>query len=100
MSQSVTVDAKSNLLSRFGDWTYDIAYKTIDLLPDSPIQEFADDATFTFPMIGDVMGYINYFVPIGDFVYMTAAYVSACAAYIGVRYLLRMSKMISQEFFL
>ena len=46
-----------------------IARKVLDLLPDSPFRYFIDQ-------IGDIpfLGYLNYFVPVSDFVILLTAW--------------------------
>ena len=79
------------------DWLLDFIYEGLEwvfgLLPDSPIQNsgFVADLDNTFV---NVMGYINYFVPIGTMLGITVVYLTAVAVWYVVRWFMRLAKYI------
>lgn len=63
----------------------------IAVLPDSPFQKI------TFENLGplsNVMGYINYFVPMGEILAFLGLYLVAVAIWYGARWMLRIAKYI------
>lgn len=60
----------------------------LSVLPDSPFRDLSVS-------LGDWMGYINYFVPIGRMIQITAAYIAAVAIWYGVRWILRFARYIN-----
>lgn len=86
-----------NLFSEIFDYILDIIYTAFEwvmnLLPDSPIQnsDFLTDMNGTFT---NVMGYINYFVPVGTMLGIFTAYLTAVAVWYVVRWFMRLSRYI------
>jgi hypothetical protein len=74
------------------DFLYDLAVLAIGWLPDSPFQtqEFQE----TLSGFSDLMAQINYFVPIGQMMAITAAYIGAVLIWYGVRWILRFVRYI------
>lgn len=74
------------------DFLYGLAVLAIGWLPDSPFQtqEFRN----TLLGFSDLMGQINYFVPVGQMLTITGAYVAAVLVWYGVRWILRFVRYI------
>ncbi|OPX01404.1 hypothetical protein [Geobacillus sp. LEMMY01] len=74
------------------DFLYSLAVLSIGWLPDSPFQ--TDSFRKTLSGFSDLMSYINYFVPVGQMLTITAAYVAAILIWYGVRWILRFVRYI------
>ena len=74
------------------DWLSKLAAVALAVLPNSPIASAVNSVNFQG--FTQIMGWINYFVPIGTFITILTAYVSAVLIYYGVRYVLRLAKYI------
>lgn len=61
------------------------------LLPDSPFQQITLDS---MGILGDVLSYINYFVPIGDILAFLTVYLSAVGIWYLYRWILRLAQYI------
>lgn len=71
---------------------YGLAAAAMAILPDSPIQKFLlaiDDTAFA-----DIMGIINYFIPVGVMLGMLSTWLLAVAVWYVVRWLLRLVQYI------
>lgn len=69
-------------------WVKDIVVKAIDLLPDSP---------FNIPVpdyVHNIIGYVNYFVPVGQMVTILTAWTACIIIYYVSSLLLRWIKAI------
>lgn len=66
-----------------------IARKVLDLLPDSPFRYFIDQ-------IGEIpfLGYLNYFVPVSDFVILLTAWTVAITSFYIISAVLRTINLI------
>lgn len=60
----------------------------LDLLPDSPFQKLSFN-------LGEVMGYVNYFIPVGMFVDVLGLYLAAVIVWYAVRWVLRFVRYIA-----
>lgn len=65
------------------------AVAAVSLLPDSPFQTITLSQTSS-----NVLGYINYFVPVGQIVAFLSLFTAATAIWYGVRWILRFSKFV------
>jgi hypothetical protein len=74
------------------DFFYGLAVIAIGWLPDSPFQ--AQEFQQTLEGFSDLMGQINYFVPFGQMLSITAVYISAVLIWYGVRWVLRFVRYI------
>lgn len=74
------------------DWLASLANIALALLPDSPIASGVQSQSFSG--FTNIMGMINYFVPISTFIGIMAAYTTAVLIYYGIRYILRWAKYI------
>lgn len=74
------------------DFFYGLVWDSIDLLPDSPFQ--AGIMMLEASPFADVMGYINYFLPIGMMLNILTVYLVAVSAWYIVRYALRLAQFI------
>lgn len=72
------------------NFLYDLAVLAIGWLPDSPFQQQELDLSG----FGNVMGYINYFVPVGSFLLIALTYLSAVIVWYAVRWILRLVQYI------
>lgn len=68
----------------------DLIEPAFNILPDSPIQTI----TFANTAFGNVMGWINYFVPLQGMLLIMSLYLSAALIWYGVRWLMRLGKYI------
>lgn len=74
------------------NWLNTIAASSVALLPESP---FANLSLASFPgTFGDVMGWINYFVPISAMLGIMTTYLAAVLLWYGVRWVLRLAQYI------
>lgn len=81
-----------NIMDSLINWLNGIASAAILLLPESPFSELS---IATFPgAFGDVMGWINYFVPIGAMLGIMTTYLVAVLAWYTVRWILRVAQYI------
>lgn len=62
----------------------------LELLPDSPFRPFIDQISGI-----DYLGYLNYFVPVGDFISLLSAWTTAIVLFYAVSAILRMVKAIN-----
>ena len=69
-------------------WLKNMVAGVIDLLPDSPFQIDIPD------YVHDIMGYINYFVPIGSMVKILAAWTACIITWYLASLLMRWTKAI------
>lgn len=72
-------------------WLDETVAAVILLLPESPFSNLTLQSTGIF---GDVMGYINYFVPISLMIGMMTTYLAAIIIWYGIRWLLRIAQYI------
>lgn len=69
-------------------WVTGMAAKVVDLLPDSPFN-------FDIPdYVSDIIGYVNYFVPIGSMVKILAAWTACIMTWYLASLLMRWIKAI------
>lgn len=73
------------------DWLSDMVAAVVLLLPESP---FAKLSLATVPGFANVMGWINYFVPIGPMLGIFTTYLAAVLIWFGIRWILRIAKYI------
>lgn len=66
-----------------------LAVSLLDFLPDSPFRAFIDN-------LGDIpmLGYLNYFIPVSDFVALLTAWTAAIALFYVISAALRTVNMI------
>lgn len=75
------------------DFLYDLAYWALAILPNSPFQTESFIATLN--KFSEVMSNINYFVPFGQMLVITSAFLGAVLIWYGVRWILRLANYIS-----
>lgn len=73
------------------DWLKDMVIGVLMLLPESP---FASLRLDTMPEFAKVMGWINYFVPIGAMLGIFTTYLAGVLIWYGVRWFLRLAQYI------
>ncbi|WP_323480922.1 hypothetical protein [Acinetobacter baumannii] len=72
-------------------WLKDMVIGVLLLLPESP---FKDLRLESMPEFGKVMGWINYFVPIGTMLGIFTTYLAGILIWYGVRWFLRLAQYI------
>ena len=75
------------------EFFYEMAYDAIDILPDSPFLQFEHELNST-PFGGQIMSWINYFVPIGGMMGIGTFYLGSVLFFYGAKLLLKWSKLI------
>lgn len=70
------------------NWVKSMIIKAIDMLPDSPFQITIPD------YVHDIIGYVNYFIPIGQFITILKAWTACIIVWYVVMLLLRWIKAI------
>lgn len=74
------------------DYIYEAIEWALGILPDSPFQSFdMEDGSNVFL---DVMGFVNYFVPVGTMLGMLTTYLIAVGMWYVVRWALRLAQYI------
>jgi len=72
------------------NWLAELAISVLNLLPESPVQGYAANLTsFT-----TIMGYINYFIPVGGMLIIFNSYLAAVLVWYAVRWVLRLAQYI------
>lgn len=86
-----------SIFTKIWDWVTDLFYTiaswAIMLLPESPIQKFANNYNDNAPF-ANILNYINYFVPVGPMITFFATYLVAVAIWYIVRWAMRLVKYI------
>lgn len=72
------------------DFFYGLAQAALAVLPDSPFQDIGQ----SFEGFENIMGMINYFVPVGTMLSILAVYLSAVLIWYSVRWVLRIANYI------
>ena len=84
-----------NIFTRIWNWVLDFIYDILEwavmLLPESPIQKVGADIYSTFP---NVIGQLNYFIPVGAMTTFFMTYLSAVTVWYVVRWAMRLTKYI------
>ena len=80
------------MLDTILSFLYSIAELAIGWLPASPFQ--TDDFKQAVKPFGEIMGWINYFVPIGQMLAVFAVYLVAVGIWYVARWLLRLAQYI------
>lgn len=70
-------------------WLIDAVIAVLQLLPESPIQKIA-----SYEGAKDIIGYLNWFIPVGMMVNTMGAVLAASLVWYGVRWVLRFSKYV------
>ena len=78
----------ASIITSFLSWLKSMIAAAIDLLPDSPFQIDIPD------YVTDIIGYVNYFVPIGSMVKILTAWTAAILVWYAASLLLRWIKAI------
>lgn len=78
----------ASIVTSFLSWLKSMIAAAIDLLPDSPFQIDIPD------YVTDIIGYVNYFVPIGSMIKILTAWTSAILVWYAASLLLRWIKAI------
>lgn len=73
-------------------WLYDFVAMAIGWLPDSPLQTV--ELKSYFSGFTKIMGWINYFVPVGVCLDILASYCVAIGIWYAARWVLRLAKYI------
>jgi hypothetical protein len=91
----------TNIINSVIDWLASLANVALAILPESPIQSALDDnfcvesgCTIGSGPFSNIMGWINYFVPLQTMLNIMSAYVTCVLIYYGVRLILRWAKYI------
>ena len=66
-----------------------VLQKLFSILPDSPIQKFVN-----LTALGDVMGYINYFIPFKRMSIVLEVWIAAVVVFYGYKLIMKWSKII------
>ena len=74
----------SDMLEKFGNWL-------LTVLPTSPFQGWLGNFKSQF---SPYLGYLNYFVPISDFLLILKAFLGVYVLYLGYSIIMRWVKMI------
>ena len=74
----------SDFIDKFGNWL-------IQVLPSSPFQGWIGNFKIHF---NPYLGYLNYFVPISDFLLIMKAFLTVYVLYLGYSIIMRWFKMI------
>lgn len=74
----------SEMLDKFGNWL-------LTVLPSSPFQGWLGNFKIQF---SPYLGYLNYFVPISDFLKIFSAFLTVYVLYLGYSIILRWLKAI------
>lgn len=78
------VNGLEGLINKFGGWL-------LQVLPSSPFQGWLGNFRSHFE---PYLGYLNYFVPISDFLKIFSAFLTVYVLYLGYSIVLRWIKMI------
>ena len=78
----------ASIITSFLSWLKSMIAAAIDLLPDSPFQIDLPD------YVTDIIGYVNYFVPIGSMIKILTAWTAAILVWYVASLLLRWIKAI------
>lgn len=78
----------ASIITSFLSWLKSMIVAAIDLLPDSPFQIDLPD------YVTDIVGYVNYFVPIGSMIKILTAWTAAILVWYAASLLLRWIKAI------
>lgn len=73
----------------FGTWLSGVFETILSVLPDSPFQTLASNSA-----VGEVLGYVNYFIPINSFVSILELWLTAVAIYYVWQVILRWIRAI------
>lgn len=82
----------SEFFNKIIDMIYALAAAAMMILPDSPIQKFMDELDQS--VFSDVIGIINYFVPIDIMLGLLSVYLVAVGIWYVVRWFLRLAQYI------
>lgn len=83
----------AKLIDWLMDFIYDLAYVALSILPNSPFQ--TETFVATLSKFSKIMSNINYFIPFGQMLIITTAFLGAVLIWYGVRWILRLSNYIS-----
>lgn len=78
----------ASIITSFLSWLKSMIAAAIDLLPDSPFQIDLPD------YVTDIIGYVNYFIPVGSMVKILTAWTAAILVWYAASLLLRWIKAI------
>ncbi len=76
-------------LSAILDWLKSAVIAFLELLPESPIQNFATNND-----VQEIFGYVNWVVPIGQILIIMSAILSATIVWYAVRWVLRFARYV------
>lgn len=74
------------------DFLYGLAAAALSILPDSPFASLSLDKDLG--QYGQIMGWINYFIPVGTMLNIFVLYLAAVLIWYGVRWVLRIAQYI------
>lgn len=77
-----------SIVTSFWDWVKSGIVAALNLLPNTPFNIEVPD------QVHDILGYVNYFVPIGNFVKILAAWTTCVSFYYIAMAFLRWMKII------
>lgn len=80
-----------NFLDDIINWAVDLVIPLLMLLPQSPIQAWQPTG---FNQFAQIMGWVNYFVPLGAIAAIMSTYLVAVLVWYGVRWFLRIVRYI------
>jgi hypothetical protein len=84
----------TGVVSSVMDWLASLANIALAVLPNSPIKGALDDFGAFTGTLQNILGWINYFVPLGIMFNIMSAYVTCVLIYYGIRLVLRWAKYI------
>lgn len=79
------------IIDTFLDWASEAVVAILLLLPESPVQSWQPQG---FDQFAQIMGWINYFVPLGAIAGILSVWLSAVLVWYGARWFLRITKYI------
>jgi len=80
----------ANIFDLILEWLVDMVVAVINLLPVSPIQSYNLD----FGAFAEVMGWVNYFIPLGAMLGIMGTYIGAVMVWYSIRWVMRITKYI------
>lgn len=80
-----------SILDTILDWASNLVIPMLMLLPESPIQAWQPAG---FGQFAQIMGWINYFVPLGAIAGIMTSYLGAVVIWYSVRWFLRFVRYI------
>lgn len=77
-----------DIIDRILNWLANAIVAFLNLLPDSPLRLDGN------AKVAEILGYVNYFIPVGQMVTVMTALLGATIVWYAVRWVLRFSRYI------